>query len=1207
MLYFTCKIFACLEDNLNFKKIEMVGFKSFADFVKINFDSGITAIVGPNGCGKSNVADAIRWVLGEQSSKMLRGSNMQDVIFKGTEKRKSLSFCEVSLFFDNANKIFRSDYEEIAITRKLYRSGESEYLINSTPCRLKDIVDMLHDSGIGKSGYSIIGQGKVDEIINSKPVDRRAIFEEAAGIAKFKFKKVEAERKLERTQDNLIRINDILSEIDRQLKPLQHQSEVAKKYLELKEKLKLLEVNAYIYQHDYAAANKAEIQTKINAILEELHLRESKLNETIKQYNDTFEQINNIDAELSELNNIVLNLTVGLEKQAGEANLIKEKINNCEMEEFRLTNEIKKLTDNSAEFKVQLSDKQALKNSKIHALELANQELSDVNEKFNNIANELSTSENEAQETQKLIFETLNKLGDVKAQISALKAEQASYSQQLENLNQSQVVTQNRFKESEKNMLASKQELSKLEKVKTDFDAALNKLLAQQTQLMQELKVLESELNTTGNNIISLENRKKMLEDMQREYEGYHGSVKRLLTDAEKNGELKKNIVGVVASLIKVPQKFETAIEMALGNAVQNIITYSDDGAKQLVNYLKQKEYGKATFLPINTVKPRYLDNALKSSLNKQGCYGIASELIDFDSKINNIMSSLLGTTVVVEDINVAVSLAKSVNYAYRIVTLDGDLINPQGSITGGSKKAQVANILSRENTIEQIEKNVAKLKQEHTGKLKLQSELADKVAIVNENVKKTSHDLHNSEIALAAEGERFNKFSQLTSELEIEINKLSGDIAKAEQIVKAISEELNKLSSTATDYNAQPENLEHSYSKFDDLRKKRDEYSMLQTNLKVEVASLNSELLSLDNEIERLKFAIVNNDKILTEYKDSLNRNTQLLSNYKSAVSSINESEQSSDSLEKLEHAKVKLKSISDRKLELQSGLRVLEEERMQLTSEVGRLNDRKYQQELNLSKIDTDIETLQEKVFVEYELTYDTAQAYKVEDFDIKHGLIDINKIRREINGLGNVNVNAIEDYKLLEERHGSLYAQAEDLIKAEADLKKIIKDLSNEMVSRFETEFNKINANFSVVFKELFGGGNARLQLLESEDILEAGVDIIAEPPGKKLSNIALLSGGEKALTAIAILFAILRLRPMPFCLLDEIEAPLDEANVVRFANYLKRYSNETQFIVITHKKTTMEYADALYGVTMEEKGVSKVVSVKLSEATKNVEVK
>ncbi len=1184
----------------------MVGFKSFADAVRLNFDSGITAIVGPNGCGKSNVADAIRWVLGEQSSKMLRGSNMQDVIFKGTEKRKSLSFCEVSLFFDNTNKVFKSDYNEIVITRKLYRSGDSEYLINSTPCRLKDIVDMLHDSGIGKSGYSIIGQGKVDEILNSKPVDRRAIFEEAAGIAKFKFKKVEAERKLERTQDNLTRINDIIAEIVRQLKPLKHQSEVAKRYLELKERLKLLEVNAYIYQYDYAAANKAEIQSRIDAILEELTIRQQALDETIANYNGTFEQIHNIDNELAQLNNTVLQLTVGLEKQAGEANLIREKVNNCELEDFRLNNEIRKLNDGITDFKNQFADKQTVKNSKLTKLDLLNKDSADVSEKFNQIASELHSSEEEAQEAQKVIFDTLNKLGDVKAQISALNAEKTTYSQQLQDLTVNKAGLTTKFADSEQKMLASKQELQQEEENKNKIENALNKQLNEQNALMAELKTTDADLNNLSNNIISLEHRKKMLEDMQKEYEGFQGSVKRLLTDAEKNNELKKHIVGVVASLIKVPQKYETAIEMALGSAVQNIVTYSDDGAKQLVNYLKQNEYGRATFLPINTVKARNLDARFNQSLKTQGCYGVASDLITYDNNIDDIISNLLGTTVVVDNINVAVMLAKTVNYAYRIVTLDGDLINPQGSITGGSKKAQVANLISRENNIEQMEKALLKLKQEHEQKRNVQQELTQKLNQVNAQVKELSVKLHNAEISLAAEGERFNKFSQNSQDLEMELNKLNSDIAKTEQIIAAIVEELQKITSTQENMNSKPSEFSQNYSKFDALRTKRDEYSNLLTNIKVEIASLNSEIIALDGDIERLKFAIANNEHLVEEYKESVRKNTELMLTYKNMATNITH-ESNAEDTEKLTVAKTQLKNISDRKLDLQAQLRALEEQRMQLTSEVGRLNDRKYQQELNLTKIDTDIEALQEKVFVDYELVYDTAQEYKMLEFDIKQGLIEINKLRREISGLGNVNVNAIEDYKLLEERHGNLYSQAEDLLKAEADLKQIIKDLSNEMIARFETEFNKINANFGIVFKELFGGGSARLELIESEDVLEAGVDIIAEPPGKKLSNIALLSGGERALTAIAILFAILRLKPMPFCLLDEIEAPLDEANVARFANYLKRYSHETQFIVITHKKTTMEFADALFGVTMEEKGVSKIVSVKLSEAVSTVEVK
>ena len=1184
----------------------MVGFKSFADLVKLNFDSGITAIVGPNGCGKSNVADAIRWVLGEQSSKMLRGSNMQDVIFKGTEKRKSLSFCEVSLFFDNSNKIFKTDYDEIVLTRKLYRSGESEYLINSTPCRLRDIVDLLHDSGIGKSGYSIIGQGKVDEILNSKPVDRRAIFEEAAGIAKFKYKKLESERKLARTQDNLTRINDIISEIDRQLKPLHRQSEVAKKYLELKEQLKLLEVNAYIYQYDYAAANKAEIQTKIDAIVEELTLREQSLQQAILQYNESMGNIENIDNEMRELNNTVLSLTVGLEKQAGQANLMRERMNNCEMEDFRLNNEIKKLIDTNADFQEQIADKKNTKQSKQTKLNLLNQDVQDISEKFSKIAKELSDGESEAQEAQKVIFDTLNKLGDVKAQISALKAEKTTYLEQLGVYNENKESVQSRFEDSTLKTNTSKTTLQELEQTRANLEQTVNKLMSEHNTALSNLKVLEQQTNTVSNNVISLQHSKKMLVDMQKEYEGYYGSVKRLLTDAENNKQLKQHVVGVVANLIKVPQKYESAIEMALGSAVQNIVTFNDDGAKQLVGYLKQKQYGRATFLPINTVKERYLAKDLLSSLKTSGCYGVACDLIEYDKRIDSVMKNLLGTTVVVEDINVAVSLAKQTRYAYRIVTLDGDIINPQGSITGGSKKAQVANLLSRENNIAELDANLEKLKTEQQTKELQVVDLTKNVEQLSANLKEQSVALRQAEIAVATEQERYEKLNQISQDLEMELNKLNGSIAKTEQVIHAIEEKLVSMDETKTETEHAPNEFNQNFSKFESLRQKRDEYSDLLTNIKVDIARNNGEIVALDEDIARLEFSIQNNTRILEEYKHSLSTNAQTLNDLKSQVSSVT-TEISAEDQESLQKAKQNLEEISNKKLELQSALRKLEQDRMDLQAEVGRLNDKKYKQELNLSKIDTDIETLQEKVYVDYELTYETAQDYKQEEFDVKEGLISINEIRKEINKLGNVNVNAIEDYKLLEERHGSLYGQAQDLLKAEADLKQIIKDLSNEMIDRFEEEFNKINHNFGIVFKELFGGGSAKLQLLESEDVLEAGVDIIAEPPGKKLSNIALLSGGERALTAIAILFAILRLKPMPFCLLDEIEAPLDEANVARFSNYLKRYSGETQFIVITHKKTTMEYADALFSVTMEEKGVSKIVSVKLSEAVKNIEEK
>lgn len=1187
---------------MNLKQIEIVGFKSFADPIKITFEGGITAIVGPNGCGKSNVADAVRWVLGEQSSKNLRGTNMQDVIFKGTEKRKSLSFCEVSLLFDNSNHIFNVDYDEILITRKLFRSGESEYLINKNVCRLKDIIDMLHDSGIGKSGYSIIGQGKVEEIINSKPEDRRAIFEEAAGIAKFKFKKVEAERKLERTQDNLTRINDIVAEIERQLGPLKRQAEVAKKYLDLKEQLKVQEVNAYLHQYDYSASNKEEITYKIDQLAKELQEKQQELEKVIEGYNTSFDKINHVDDEITQLRDRVLIITVGMEKKAGEGNLLREKLRNCEAERDRLENLIKKLEKDLMMGNDGLRRARATKEDKTKELAHLEQKLQETEAMYNKISNDLSTNENEAQEAQSKIFEALSKLGDVKAQISALEAETTSYNNQLEEFEISLATAKGKLQDSTNVLKISQENLADLKGKISVSRAGVEDLTARQSQKSLELKEVERKINEANNNLFSMQHRKKMLEDMQKEYEGYYGSVKRLLLDAENNRELKEKIVGVLASLIKVPKQYETAIEMALGSAVQNIVTYTDNGAKELVGYLKSREYGRATFLPINSVKPRELDNYYRSALKSKGVIGVASELIGYDKQISGIISNLLGATVVCEDLNSAVEVAKATRYGFRIVTLDGDVISPQGSITGGSKKAQIANLLSRESGIEEAQKVIDKFNKELAQLNPLQEEINRDLTNITEKLRIETEKLKDNEISYATESERCDKLSQIVNDLDGEQNSIQGNIAKVKQVLRTIEVEREKINNLKENYAVDTTTIEKT--EFSDIRKRRDEYSLLMTNVRVEMAQINSIIANADGEVERLTSELEAIEASLIEDRKRFEDNNNILATLNEIK---NEAQAQSDNgeIEELEEAKKKLASLDEYKEQLQTNLRRLENERMELGGVVNRIQDKKYQQELNLSKIDSEIEAMQERVWTEYELTYESAGDYRIEDFNIKNGMALISKLKREIIGLGNVNVNAIEDSKALEERFGNMYNQAQDLIKAEEDLKKIIKELSTEMENRFETEFNKINENFSKVFKELFGGGNAKLQLTQAEDTLSAGVDIIAEPPGKKLSNITLLSGGEKALTAIAILFAILRLRPMPFCLLDEIEAALDEANVDRFAKYLQRYSNESQFVVITHKKPTMEHADALYGVTMEEKGVSKVVSVKLADALKNTE--
>lgn len=1188
---------------MNLKQIEMVGFKSFADPIKLTFGEGITAIVGPNGCGKSNVADAIRWVLGEQSSKMLRGSEMQDVIFKGTEKRKSLSFCEVSLCFDNTNRIFKVDYDEIVITRKLYRSGDSEYMINRTPCRLKDIVETLHDSGIGKSGYSIIGQGKVEEIIGSKPEDRRAIFEEAAGIAKFKAKKIEAERKLNRTQDNLTRINDIISEIDRQLAPLKRQSETAKVYLDLKEKLKNLEVNAYIYQYDYAASNKSAIQEKIDAILEEMEIRQRDLDSTINDYNDTYNEINGLDDSISELRDKILELTVLLEKQTGETNLNRERLSNAESEVNRVKQELQKNETRKEDLSENLQKVSNVISGKKLSLTEKKHKLNEVEERYQSVFSELESGENETKEAQKKLFESLSKMGDVKAQISALNVEKNTYNKSIDEYQNQLKLVSEKFDTNEEELSRHNSILNELISKETELEIEIENSVAVQNAKSSELKTLETEINELKSNILSLQNHKKLLEDMQREYEGFNGSVKRLLSDSEKNRELRNRIVGVLASLIKVPATYQTAIEMALGNAVQNIVTNTDEDAKYLINYLKQMQYGRVTFLPINNVKPRYFDRSNFRLLSTPGCFGLASELITFDNKLENIVSSLLGTTVVVNNINTAVSLAKQGNYSFRIVTLDGDIISPQGSITGGSKKTQVANLLSRESDIELSAKQIDELLVQKDLKAKNLEKLTAEYNMLVSEINEKTATLRKFEISHAQESEICNRYSLISADLENETNKLTSEIAKARQMVYSIENELSKIESqedvsVTSDFDSQN-------SQFNELKSKKELYSSQITTLKVEIASIEGEIISLEQEKIRLENELYEVKELNYELSNEYERNRQQYETMKNAIKVSDNSSESNEIEKSLGELKSELSSKGDSKQELQSKLRLLEEQRMNLSAEVNRLQDRKYQQDLALTKVDTDIETMQERVWTEYELTYSTALAYKQEFFNLKEAMPEISKIKKEISKLGNVNVNAIEDYKLLLERHGSMYEQAQDLIKAEDELKQIIKELSNEMIERFETEFNKINENFGRVFQTLFGGGKARLELVQSDDILEAGVDIIAEPPGKKLSNITLLSGGEKSLTAIAILFAILQLKPMPFCLLDEIEAALDEANVGRFAKYLKNYSDNTQFIVITHKKPTMEHSNVLYGVTMEEKGVSKIVSVKLSEAIKSVE--
>lgn len=1196
---------------ISFKEIEMTGFKSFADTTRINFDGGITAIVGPNGCGKSNVSDAIRWVLGEQSSKALRGKNMQDVIFAGTEKRRQLSYCEVSLVFDNTQKWFNIEYEEVVLTRKLYRSGESEYMINRKPCRLKDIRDILYDSGIGKDGYSIIGQGRVEEIIQSKPEERRAIFEEAAGIAKYKARKVETENRLERVRDNLSRATDILTEVERRLGPLKRQSEDAKKYLELRDVLKQNEINAYIYQFEHAAQTKEEINTKLVGYKDNLNVLTQSIEAEQAKYDKSLNEINQLDRKASELHEKVLQHTIALEKRQSDSRLLNEQTR-------YLKEQLERLTLQVNAYAMDLNQRTALLNSAIALRDDEKVKLNDYHKESQQIANkymelvdELTKNEGEKEENQRHIIDNLSKLTDIKANLSAYIAKRDTMAEniKLDTEKLSALNVEKTTLVNETNLLETKVEsLSKSKQEKEKNIAEINQKLQNKNIEIEELNSLIYNLKSSISNDT---NRMTILKNLQADFEGYQFAVKRLLQDGKNNPKLGNAIKGVIGNIINVDSKFQTAIEIALGGSIQNIVTKDENDAKVLINYLKESKLGRATFLPISAVKPRSLNANDKKYLSLTGCLGVASELVKIESVYRSVIDSLLGSTVICDTLDNAVAIAKASGYAFRIVTLEGDQLSPQGSMSGGSKKSNDSSLLSKENEIKKLQENITvrskELETETNNFTKLNNEVTSlKLKLNEENI---SLQIINSDFY--TNNTKLENLKANLSNLEENIFSVQSQLKIAENIVNDLNSKINSIDQTELDYSASKAKVDefnaNNKDAYELLKQKREEYQEILTACKVKVASTEEKIKALEKDIETNSIEIEN-----------IKRNMELVNKeiasqqkvYNEAIN-INKSKVDTSEIEKIQaelnDLNTKLSQFDDFKQALMKELRDLDDRKTVLSNDISKLNNKIYQEEARLQKVDIDIENMQERIYEEYEMTYNDCLPFKQidETFDIKETMVKISRLKGQITGLGYVNINAIEEYKTEGARFEEMNTQIEDLKKAEEDAVKIIKDLSKEMLEKFDTEFVKIQENFTKVFKELFGGGNARLELLPSDDPLTRGVEIIAQPPGKVLQNITLMSGGEKTMTAIAILFAILKLKPMPFCFLDEIEAALDDANIDRYANYLKRFSQDTQFIVITHRKPTMEVVDALYGVTMEEKGVSKIVSVKLADAVKVVD--
>ena len=1194
---------------ITFKQIEMAGFKSFADATKINFDGGITAIVGPNGCGKSNVADAIRWVLGEQRKKELRGDSMQDVIFAGSEKRKKLSYCEVSILFDNTNKWFNIEYDEVLITRKLYRSGESEYYINKKLCRLKDITNLLYDSGVGREGYSIIGQGKVEQIISSKPEDRRTIFEDAAGISKFKARKNEAENELHKYRDNLSRTNDIMTEIERRLGPLKRHSEDAKKSLALRDTLKDLEVNAYIYQYEHASTIKDEINVRKKGYNDNLTIKQNEYDNLQIKYDSNMAEIDRVDKTIRDLHDKVLNLTVQFEKKQGENNLLNERMSHIEEQTKRVSTEVEnlKLQHSQIELlldsanKSKLDEEKVLKDLRIQSEKLSNEYLE--------LIDKITENEDTKEASHRAYIDNLEKLTDIKSNMSALIAKrdamQTNVLADSEKLNHLRAEAQQlnaQIKDFSKQVdIACKQK----ESTEDELVATKTNLQDLETQLIN----LNNEIFAYKSAISNDTNRRNLLASLQNNFEGYIISVKRLLQDSKANKQLSSAIKGVVGNIIEVKDIYSTAIEVALGASIQNIVTKDEDDAKVLIDYLKAGKLGRATFLPMSAVKPRSLMPSDRKFLSSQGCLGVASEIISYPAEYKKVIDSLLGSTVIVDNLENAVKIARDSGYLFKMVTLEGDVLSPQGSMSGGSKKSNESSLLGKENEIKNLDKNIEKNNKYLAELEKTYQEIMTKVVSLRQIREQATTNLQQFNSDYASKISKLQSLQDNADILYANIKQYESQLMVAKQFVKELQDKIDSVDSLESDITISQKEMDESTnsskSMYAELKTKREEYNTQITDFKIKIASCEEKIKSLEFEIERYT-------NQLLESKDNIQRATEELAKQQQIYEQAKLIQQqtlieidSSGVGEELKVLNSKLASFDEFKSSILAEIKDINDKKDEVQAEITRLQNKLYQEETKLQKVDIDIENMQERIYEEYEMTYTDCKPFKKDDFDIKQGMIDISRIKTQIASLGSININAIEEYKTEGARYEEMSAQVADLQKAESDLMKIIADLSSEMLQKFNTEFVKINENFGKVFKELFGGGNAKLELLPNEDPLCAGVEISACPPGKALKNISLLSGGEKTMTAIAILFAILKLRPMPFCFLDEIEAALDDANIDRYARYLKRFSQDTQFIVITHRKPTMELADSLFGVTMQEKGVSKIVSVKLSDAVKVVE--
>ena len=1180
------------------KRLEMQGFKSFADKTILEFRPGITGVIGPNGSGKSNISDAIRWILGEQSMKSLRGSKTQDIIFAGTQNRKSLGFAEASLVFDNTDGALPIEFSEVTITRKIYRSGETGYYINKTACRLKDVIELFMDTGIGRDGYSIIGQGKVDEILSNKSEDRRHIFEEAAGIVKYRARKEETEKKLEQTKLNLLRINDIIIEIEGNLEPLQLQSDKAKKYLNLKEELKNIEIGLFIYNIDKYKKDLEALAQDEDIMKSTLNQEEGKLEKIKILKEELKDEIDEITTKIEEMQNIGFESQKKIEQCNSNINVAEAKIQSNKEIAERNKIEISELQEKIASLKSDIEQKESRKsNLKENKAKFEN-ELKEKEEELAKLTAKLSSKELEMEEIKKIIEKNTDRKYELQAEISKKQANIENLEKRKNQLNQeisSQTLEIDRIRIKKEDIA---REFNETESNRNNILKKIEEIRKQKNEITTKIKEFEIQIANLTNEMRMKTSRYNFLVETEKEKEGYIKSVKSLLIDCEKAKELGKGMHGVLANIIDVPKEYQTAIEMCLGASLQNIVTETEEDAKKLIEHLRVNNLGRASFLPITSVKGKKLDN-IKGK--KDGVIGIACDLIKFDKKYEQIVLNLLGRTVIVDNMQNAIKLSKENNYSFRIITLEGDVINPSGAITGGSVAKKTVNILGRSKEIEELSKEINDIKTKISKLEKSKEEYEDSSEDVLEEAEHLEKQLQEIEISYATEKQRVESIDENIQTIRDRINKQKEEVLKSEENKKELlnSKELDEqeMSKISKENEEKQSIIDEFANSNKDSQTYIDNLNEDITDLKISVSSFNESEMSIEEMSEMINKEIETHTKnveikkaqIEKDEKENIELEKQIEETKKQIEEIKFQVSNSGENIEKLKKDRVsKNEKLTKKEDEQTDEFKVIEDLKAQVTK-----------LEVKKSKIEEDITEIINKMWEEYELTPNNAGNYPMPE-NVQLTQRKVNNLRTDIRELGSVNVDSIEEYKNLKQRYDFMCEQRLDLESTMAKLNKVIAEMLDVMRTQFKEKFEIINKNFGEVFKELFGGGMAEVSLTDENNILESGIEINVQPPGKKLQSMLLLSGGERAFTAIALLFAILKINPAPFCVLDEIEAALDDVNVYRYAEYLKKFAKDTQFLIITHRKGTMEAADTIYGVTMEEKGISKLLSMKLKES-------